>query len=95
MGKSLKNIVKVVFPTQYWGTKATVSTTQKAAAALGMSKKTSSPTDGLVANTASDLAKERDENVRKRVRLYATQNGELGEEVNSVGISGNRGKIFS
>lgn len=49
----------------------------------------------MAANTAQNLAKERDDNSKKRVRLYATQNEGLGEEVNGVGISGNRGKIFS
>lgn len=94
MGKSLKKIAAVVAPTAWFGTQASISGTKKAAALMGMSTSKNS-SNAAIAATSNSLAQERDENAKKRVRLYATEHGELGEEVNSVGISGNRGKIFS
>lgn len=69
-------------------TLGTVDLNKQKAASLGKAQ-------AAAAAQASSLQKEKVDNSKKRVRLYATAGNENGEEVENVGISGNRGKLFS
>lgn len=91
MGKSLKGIAKVGFS---WsknlvtGNFSNLKKETKQGVNLALGKKTTATGD-----TAS-LRKEKEDESKKRVRLYSTGNGELGEEVESVLSSEKRGKLF-
>lgn len=85
MGKSLKKIAKVAFM-PVTATTALVSGTKKVA---GLTKGTKASS-----SDAANLRKEKEDESKKRVRLYSTGNGELGEEVESVLSSEKRGKLF-
>lgn len=93
MGSSLKKLAKIAF-LPVTATVATVNAASKAAGIVNGNKSSSSSAKQAMTMAAASLAKEKEDNSKKRVRLYATENGELGEEVDSVGESAKRGRIF-
>lgn len=93
MGSSLKKLAKIAF-LPVTATVATVNAASKAAGIVNGNKSSSSSAKLATAMAANSLAQEKDDNSKKRVRLYATENDELGEEVDGVGVSSKRGKIF-
>lgn len=92
MGKSFKKLAKIAF-LPVTATVATVNAAKSAKNAI-TGEKPSSSANAAIASATNSLAQEKEDNSKKRVRLYATGNGELGEEVEGVGVSSKRGKIF-
>ena len=90
MGKSIKKLVKAVAMLPVTATKAAVNVAKTASGATAKSGSSSYAT----ASTLANLTQEKEDNSKKRVRLYATKNEELGEEVEGIGASSKRGKLF-